>query len=425
MNILLKGIKIIAPDSPYHNQITNIYIEDGIISEIGSETKSCDQIIAEEGLCVSVGWLDMRCWVGEPGLEHKEDFASAAQAAAKGGFTELVCMPDLLPVMQTKNAIGYLQKSSETLPVSFHAAGAVTVDLQGKDLTEMIDLNRAGALAFTDGDTTIQQADVLMKALHYVQYFNGLVIQRPQDKYLSQLGLMHEGLVSTRLGLKGIPALAEELIIARDLQLLEYTGGKIHFSLLSSAGSVERIRQAKAAGLSVTCDVASFQVAFTDENLVNFDTNFKVDPPFRSQQDKEAIIKGLQDDTIDALVSAHKPQDTECKKLEFDLAEFGIINLETAFSVANTHLHQTLSLEQIIQKFTSAPRKILNLPVPAIEIGEKANLTLFHPDKKWIPLAVTTSSKSNNSPFYGTELQGQVLGIIYKNNFVQNPEYQF
>ncbi|GEO07389.1 dihydroorotase [Adhaeribacter aerolatus] len=423
MTILLKGIQIVHPASSYHNQITNLLIENGRIAYIGPEEKSAEQVVAEEGLCVSIGWLDMRTWVGEPGLEYKEDFGTAAQAAAKGGFTEILLMPDLQPVVQTKNAIGYVQQQAISLPVTLHAAGAVTVDVQGKDLTEMIDLNRAGAVAFTDGEATIQQADVLVKALHYVQYFNGLVMQRPRDKYLSQLGLMHEGVVSTRLGLKGIPALAEEVMVARDLQLLEYAGGKLHFSLLSSAGSVECVRQAKAKGLAVTCDIASYQVAFTDEDIIDFDTNYKVDPPFRSQADKAALIQGLQDGTIDALVSAHKPQDTESKKLEFDLAEFGIINLETAFAVANTYLYQQMSLEEIIQKFTIAPRQILNLPLPDIKEGEPANLTLFNPAKKWIPQKGTTASKSDNSPFYGTELRGQVYGILHKNNLVPNPEY--
>ncbi|KAA5547387.1 dihydroorotase [Adhaeribacter rhizoryzae] len=423
MTILLKGIQIIHPASSYHNQITNILIQNGHITYIGPEEKTADQVITEPGLCVSIGWLDMRTWVGEPGLEYKEDFWSAAQAAAKGGFTEIMLMPDLQPVIQSKNAVGYVQQRAVGLPVTLHAAGAVTVDVQGKDLTEMIDLNQAGAIAFTDGEATIQQADVLVKALHYVQYFNGLVMQRPRDKYLSQLGLMHEGIVSTRLGLKGIPALAEEVIVSRDLQLLEYSGGKLHFSLLSSAGSVEKIRQAKAKGLAVTCDIASYQVAFTDEDMIDFDTNYKVDPPFRSPADKAALIEGLQDGTIDALVSAHKPQDTESKKLEFDLAEFGIINLETAFAVANTCLKEALNLENIIQKFTTAPRQILNLPIPNLNEGEPANLTLFNPTKKWVPQKASTASKSDNSPFFGTELQGQVFGIVHKSNLVLNPEY--
>ncbi|MDB5262966.1 MAG: dihydroorotase [Adhaeribacter sp.] len=423
MNILLKGITIIHPASSYHNQTTNLFIQDGRITYIGSDEKSADQVVYEPGLCASVGWFDMRTWVGEPGLEYKEDFASAAGAAAKGGFTEIVLMPDLQPVVQSKNALGYIQQQSANLPVTLHAASAVTVDVQGKDLTEMIDLNQAGAVAFTDGDLPLQQADVLVKALHYVQYFNGLVMQRPRDKYLGQLGLMHEGLVSTLLGLKGIPALAEEVMVARDLQLLEYSGGKLHFSLLSTAGAVKLVRQAKAQGLAVTCDIASYQVAFTDDDIIHFDTNFKVDPPFRSQLDKEALIKGLQDGTIDALVSAHKPQDTESKKLEFDMAEFGIINLETAFAVANTYLNQSLSLEEIVHKFTFSPRNILNLASPEIKEGEKANLTLFNPTKKWCPQSSTSASKADNSPFFGVELQGQVFGIMHKNNLVLNPEY--
>lgn len=423
MRILLKQIKIIDPASPFHQQTSNILIDNGQIAYIGPELKESDHTVEFENLCVSTGWVDLHCWIGDPGLEHKEDFSTAARAAAKGGFTHVLCMPDVQPVNQTKNAIAYIQNQSQYLPVTFLAAAAVSVEVQGNDLTEMIDLYRAGALAFTDGDAGIQRADLLIKALHYVQFFNGLIMQRPKDDRLSQHGLMHEGVVSTRLGLKGIPALAEEVMVSRDLRLLEYAGGKLHFSLLSSAGSISQVREAKARGLAVTCDVASYQVAFTDEHIAEFDTNYKVDPPFRSKTDQEAIIKGLQDGTINVLVSGHKPQDTESKKLEFDLAEFGIINLETAFAVAHTHLASQLSLEQIISKFTDEPRKILGLPNISIKEGETASLTLFAPGKKWIPQVETTFSKSDNSPFYGATLQGQVLGIIHKNEFVRNPEF--
>ena len=423
MRILLRGIQIIDPSSDFHQFTPNILISNGQLVYIGPEEKEHDLIIVGEGLCVSSGWIDMRCWVGDPGLEYKEDFDSASAAAAKGGFTQVVCTPNVQPVHQTKNAIAYIQSKSKTLPVDFLPAAAVSIDAQGKDLTEMIDLHRAGAVAFTDGDNGIQAGDLLIKALQYAQYFNGLIIQRPQDSKISQHGLMHEGITSTQLGLKGIPAIAEEIIVARDLQLLAYTGGKLHFSLLSSAGSINKIREAKAAGLAVTCDVAAYQVAFTDEQVIDFNTDYKVDPPYRSEQDKEAIIEGLRDGTIDVLVSNHKPQDTESKKLEFDLAEFGIINLETAFAVANTYLAQQLSTEQIINKFTQEPRKILGLPEYTIKEGVPANLTIFAPDKEWMPQATSNLSRSQNSPFFDKTLKGQVMGIIYKEQFIRNNQF--
>ena len=423
MRTLIRGIKIIDPASRFHLQTCNIFIQNDLIDYIGPEEREHDLLISEEGLCVSPGWIDMRCWVGDPGLEYKEDFESAAAAAAKGGFTQVVCMPDVLPVQQTKNAIAYVQSKSKTLPVTFLATAAVSVDAAGKDLTEMIDLDRAGVIAFTDGDQGIQGGDLLMKALHYVQYFHGLIMQRPQDSNISQHGLMHEGIASTRLGLKGIPAIAEEIMVDRDLKLLAYTGGKLHFSLVSTAGSINQIRAAKTAGLQVTCDVAAYQVAFTDEEIISFDTNYKVDPPFRSAADRAVIIEGLQDGTIEVLVSNHKPQDTESKKLEFDLAEFGIINLETAFALANTYLAADLALDQIIEKFTSAPRQILSLPDYTIMEGTEINLTFFAPDKEWIPQTNFNLSRSANSPFFGQKLKGQVYGIYYKNQFTQNLEF--
>jgi len=423
MRILLRGIQIIDPKSDYHQLTLNILVQQDQIVYIGPEEKDYDLLIAEEGLCVSSGWIDMRCWVGDPGLEYKEDFDSAAAAAAKGGFTQVVCMPDVQPVHQTKNAIAYIQSKSKLQPVNFLATAAVSMDALGKDLTEMIDLYKAGAVAFTDGDQGIQGGDLLIKALQYVQYFKGLIMQRPQDNKISQHGLMHEGITSTQLGLKGIPAIAEEIMVARDLLLLAYTGGKLHFSLLSTAGSVNLIREAKASGLPVTCDVAAYQVAFTDEQVIQFDTNFKVDPPYRSKQDKEAILEGLRDGTIDVLVSNHKPQDTESKKLEFDLAEFGIINLETAYAVANTFLAPKLKTEQIVSKFTREPRKILGLPDYTIKEGELANLTIFAPNKEWTPQIQNNLSRSYNSPFFGTTLRGQVMGIIYKEQFIRNNEF--
>lgn len=423
MSILLKGITLIDPTSSFNKQIINIVITDGILSYLGTETKECDQVIDGNGLCVSAGWIDMRCWIGDPGLEHKEDIYSAAVAAAKGGFTQILCLPDVDPVIQSKNAINYLQHKSAQLPVSFLAAGSVSADGLGKDLTEMIDLHQAGALAFTDGDTGIQGADLLIKALQYARYFDGLIMQRSQDERLAQHGLMHEGIQSASLGLKGIPALAEDVMIDRDLQLLEYAGGKIHFSLLSTYKSVEKIRKAKAKGLAVSCDIASYQIAFTDEDIQPFDTNYKVNPPFRSKKDRDALVQGLADGTIDILVSGHKPQDTESKKLEFDLAEFGITNLETAFAVANTYLGKSISLENIISKFTTAPRKVLKLPNPVLQEGEVANLTIFNPSKTWVPQMHLRASKSDNSPFYGQTLTGQVFGIVNKNQFITNPEY--
>ena len=425
MQLLLKSVKIIAPQNELHNQVADIYIEDGQINFIGNDlTVSANTtIIQQEGLCISPGWFDMNAWIGDPGFEYKEDLISAASAAAKGGFTQVACLPNVEPVYQTKNSIGYIQNRSVQLPISFFPLGAITAGIQGKDLTEMIDLHVAGSVAFTDGLQPVQQADVLVKALQYVQFFDGLIIQKPENTGLTQHGLMHEGLVSTQLGLKGMPALAEEVLIARDIKLLKYTVGLLHFTLISSGEAVSLIREAKQAGLQVTCDMAAYQTAITDEEVLPFDTNYKVNPPFRTQQDKEALLQGLADGTIDALVTAHRPHDPESKNLEFDLADFGITSLETAFSVANTYIGPKIGLDNLIYKLAYAPRTILRLEIPKIKTGEVANLTIFNPGTHWVPTESATSSKSKNSPFYGQKLQGQVYGIIHKNQLVTNPEY--
>jgi dihydroorotase len=423
MNILFRSVTVYHPASPFHLKKTNLHLQDGKIIYIGADLPEADQTVEEEGLAVSIGWLDLNASVGDPGFEHKETLRSAAEAAAKGGYTEIVCLPNLNPVTQSKNAVAYIRERSVALPVTMHPAAAVTVDTQGKDLTEMIDLHDAGAVAFTDGTASLQNADVLVKALLYLQPFAGVLLNRAENTRLSEHGLMHEGLTSTRLGLKGIPSLAEEIMVSRDLQLLEYAGGRLHFSLLSSAGSVNLIREAKQKGLQVTCDIASYQAAFIDATIEQFDTNYKVKPPFRSDLDRQALIQGVKDGTIDALVSAHHPQDVESKHLEFDLAEFGMINLETSFSVANTYLGEQVGLEKIISLFSVAPRQILQMPLPQIQEGEGANLTFFRPDRKWTPISARTRSRSRNSPFLEKELTGMVYGIVHKNRFFKNPDY--
>jgi dihydroorotase len=423
MKLLLKAVRIYDSSSAYHLQLQDILIENGVITAIGGNSVEVDQIIDLEGLCVSPGWVDLYAQVGEPGLEHKEDIESLAEAAAAGGFSDVLCMPNVQPVVQSKGAINFLKAKSAALPVNLLPAGAVTVDTQGKELTEMIDLQRAGAMAFTDGEKPVQGAEVIVKALQYLQPFNGILMNRPEHTRLTEFGQMHEGIVSTQLGMKGMPALAEEVMVTRDLQLLEYTGGRLHFSLISTAGSVEAIRTAKAKGLQVTCDVASYQAAYTDSTMAPFDTNYKVSPPFRSRQDVDAVLQGLKDGTIDAVVSAHQPQDTESKKLEFDLAEFGMINLETAFAVANSTMAHVLPLEKLIERLTVGPRQILNLPASSIAEGQQACLTLFHPQLKWTPTPGDTRSKSKNSPFLGQELTGQVIGLVNKGQVVLNQSF--
>ncbi|WP_291727936.1 dihydroorotase [Bernardetia sp.] len=377
------------------------------------------EVLECEGACVSVGWCDMRALVTEPGMEHRETLASASKAASKGGFTQVAILPNTQPTIENKENIYFLEQQNRksSSNVEFLAISALTHKTEGKEMTQMHDLHKAGAVAFSDGLKNISHTGVLMRTLQYAQAFDGLIMQLPSDENLST-GHMHEGTTSTRLGLKGLPTIAEEMMIQRDLEILRYTGGKLHFSTISSARSVDLIRKAKAEGLNVTCDIAAYQLSFLDEDLAKnefiFDTNLKVFPPFRNLSDKNAILEGLQDNTIDVIVSNHIPFDEECKKLEFDLADFGIINFQTAFAAIRKQTENLLSLEELIQKMTINPRKILKLKQPQIKEGEKANLTVFYPDEEWTFTKKMNASKSDNSPFFDLEnhLKGKVVATF-------------
>lgn len=419
MDVLFKNVTVFAPDSPFHQQTLNLGLTGNQISYLGPDQPAAPKIINEPGLWVSGGLFDMHAEISEPGFEHKEDSVSIAQAAAAGGFTELLCFANTEPLLQTKNALQALKDQTQPLPVRFHAVGGATINAEGKDLTEILDLHYHGAAAFSDGEMAIQQADVVLKALQYLQLTDSLLINRAEHTRLNDRGQMHEGLVSTRLGLKGLPALAEELSLTRDLELLEFNGGRLHVPFVSSARSVQKIREAKAKGLRVTCGVATYQLAFTDEQIIPFDTNYKVNPPFRSQPDRQALIAGLLDGTIDVLVSGHKAQDVEVKNLEFDHAAFGIINLETALAAALTFAPE-VPLDVVLQKMVINPRKILQLPLPEIKENAEANLTFFQPEVSWTYAAEQVKSKSRNSPFLGKTLKGKIVAVAHKGHFILN-----
>ncbi|MFN6944292.1 MAG: dihydroorotase, partial [Cytophagaceae bacterium] len=380
------------------------------------------EIIESKHLKVSVGWFDMRVSARDPGYEHKDDIKSISHSAAFGGFTGVACLPNTNPPIQSKDVVSYIKSKSQKELVEFFPIAAVTTNLKGEEITEMIDLHHEGAIAFSDADRPIWHSDVFLKTLLYLQKFNGLVINHAEDKFLTQSGLMNEGKVSTGLGLKGMPKLAEELMVERDLKILEYTGGRLHFAHISSPASLELIKSAKKKGLNVTCDIAAYQLALSDASLTSFDTNLKVNPPLRSAADIKYFWKALENDTIDAIVSDHTPQDFESKFLEFDLAEFGMIGLETTFSLVNTY-NKGLELDKIIEKLTLAPRRILNLPIPELKEGEIANLTIFDPESEWVFTEKHIKSKSKNTPFVGVKLKGCVLAVINKGQVCTNKEF--
>jgi len=415
MKILIKQAKILDEQSKYHKKVVDVLITKGQIQKIDkSITDKADKEIKAKGCFLSLGWFDLQTVSGDPGNEHKEDFSSLKAAALAGGFTGLAVLPNNKPVTQTKNDISYLKNQSDV--VDIYPVAAITLDTKGEELTEMIDLHTAGAVAFSDGLKTIWHTDILLKSLQYLQKFDGLLINRPEDIYLNMFGVMNEGESSTMLGMKGMPVLSEVLSIKRDLEVLQYAGGRLHFSNVSTAEGVKLIKSAKKAGLNVTCDVASFQTAFTDSDLADFDTNLKVNPPFRSKKDNKALVKALQDGTIDVIVSAHQPHDEESKKLEFDLADFGVSSLQSTASDI-CRLAEDVDIEHLISKITKAPRELLGLNVPTIEEGEQANLTLLDPKAEWKLDATTNKSKAANSPYWNRKLKGKVSAVINKGEF--------
>ncbi len=433
MQLLIRDARVVDAASSFDGQTVDLFIENGLIRQIGTTLIADEgtQLIEAGNLHVSPGWVDMRASAQDPGFEHKEDLTSLCQAAAAGGFTDVAVLPNTQPVIDAKGTLGYVRRMAEGQPVSIHVIAAITQKAAGENFTDMLDLYHAGAVAFSDGTHPLQNPDLLLKTLQYLQPIGGLLMNRPEETMLTRYGQMHEGVQSTRLGLKGIPALAEEIMIERDLRLLDYVTrvetraeqeGQIrfppalHFSTISTARSVELIRRAKAEGMPVSCDVAVHQLVFDDSALTGFDTNLKVNPPLRGADDVAALWAGLADGTIDAIVSDHQPQDAESKNVEFDMAEFGMIGLETVFGAVMTH-NRGLSLTQLIEKLTTRPRQLLRLPAVTIAEGEPARLTLFDPASSWT--FSETRSKSQNSPFLGQTLKGRVLGTLHQGRYNQ------
>jgi len=411
MKILIQSAEIIDAGSPFHRKKKNVLINAGRITEIGDKNYSADKIIKADGMILSAGWLDLGAFVGDPGLEHKEDLSSLAKAAAAGGFTEVAVLPNTHPPIQSKNEVSYIIQNNDNRLVQIHALASVTKNNKGEELTEMIDLHEAGAVAFTDGLRPVWHTDVFLKTLQYLQKFDGLLIDHPEDIWLNRFGQMNEGVNSTMLGLKGMPRIAEEVAVSKNLKLLDYAGGRLHFAKISTAKTVGLIRTAKKKGLNITCDIPAYQALLDDSLLHDFNTYYKVNPPLREKEDNEALIKGLNDGTIDVLSSGHVPQDEESKNLEFDQADFGIINLQT-FGSQLASLSKWVAMESLIEKVTSNPRRILGLSQPTIDVDAKANLTLFDPSLEYTFSPGDNLSRSKNSPWLGTTLTGKVVATF-------------
>ncbi|MCC5933102.1 MAG: dihydroorotase [Balneolales bacterium] len=409
-----------------YNTVNSLRIRDGKIAETGLNLspENGEQLIDGKGAFLSPGWMDMHVHLREPGLEHKETIKSGCAAAAAGGFTAVACMPNTKPAIHTRDVVEYIVNRSASLPVEVHPIGCVSKDRKGESLAEMADMKEGGAVAFSDDGDPVYNARLMRTALEYAAMLDMPVINHEEDLDLSRPGHMHEGRVSTRLGLAGTPSIAEEVMIARDILLAELTGGHVHVAHISTRRGVEMVREAKAKGIRVTTEVCPHHFDLTDEEVERseFDTNFKMHPPLRTADDVEAMIAGLADGTIDAICTDHAPHSVEEKEVEFIYAPNGILGLQTAWSVVVKQLLDTgrMSLPQVLRTLIDAPRTILRLPVPGLDAGQPANLTLFDTSTKWTYTAVVNKSKSRNSPYLNQTLKGAALGIYNRSQWVPN-----
>ncbi len=412
-DLLLKHCKIIDPRSSFHHTFQDILIREGKIHSIGAEIEvEGAEVINQHGMEVYPGWLDIGVHTNDPGFEHREDMSSVTATAAAGGFTGIVSLPNTRPVVQSKTDINYAQQFSSRQVVQIYPAGALTHNCKGEEITEMLDMHHAGAVLFSDGLHSVKHAGVFLRALQYVKSFDGLVMHHALDPHLAGEGQLHEGFTSTTLGMRGIPALAEEIMIQRDLSLLAYSESKLYLHAISTAGAVEQIRRAKADGLSVTCSVAYLNLLYTDEDLAGFNSDLKVLPPLRSKSDRQALLEGLADGTIDAICSNHVPLEQEQKKLEFSYASFGASGLQTVYSALQTKLKEPLDPGLLAEKLAHGPRSILQLDEIRIEAEAKAELTLCLPADHWSLDRRNNQSKSENNPFWKSILKGKIIGVI-------------
>lgn len=415
MKLIIREAKIIDSKSPFHNQKVDVKINSGIIEKIGSKIPNENgfEEIKFDNLHLSQGWFDSSVSFGEPGFEDRETISNGLNVAAKSGFTAVALQPNSYPIIDNQSQINFVKNKARGAATELYPIGAFTKQSEGKDMAELFDMKNAGAVAFGDYNKNIDNTNLLKIGLQYVQNFDSLIIAFSQEATIKGNGVVNEGIVSTRLGLKGIPNLAEELQISRNLFLLEYTGGKMHIPTISTAKSVELIRNAKAKGLNVTCSVAVHHLVLTDDKLEGFDTRYKVSPPLRTNEDRKALIAGVNDNTIDMITSDHNPIDIEHKKMEFDGAKNGTIGLESAFGA----LTNEIALEKVIDKLT-AGKSHFGIESSSIKEGEKANITLFNPNENWTFGKENILSKSKNSAFLGIQMKGKVYGIYNQGKLV-------
>ncbi len=420
--LVLTGGKIVDPACGYFGP-ANVFISDGKIEKVDKRSKSKPtggKVIDLKGMIVCPGFIDMHVHLREPGREDEETIVTGGEAAAAGGFTSIACMPNTEPPLDNAASIEFVNSRALMSPVKVYPIGSITIGRKGELLTEMMEMSACGAVGFSDDGSGLQNNDLMRRALEYSKTCGAPIISHCEYSDLAASGVMNEGFVSTQLGMKGIPAIAEELMVARDIMLASLTGAKAHIAHVSTAGSVDLIRQAKKSKISVTAEAASQHFTLTDESVKSFDTNLKVNPPLRTQKDVNAVIKGLKDGTIDCIVTDHAPHSTEEKEFEFDYAPFGMIGLETAVGLCVTKLIEGKKLTwlELVELMSSAPARILDIPGGTLEPGEAADITVINPDLDWVVNPDDFKSLSRNTPYSGWNLKGKPIMTIVDGTIV-------
>lgn len=411
MNLLIRNVKVNDPSSILNGTILNVWIKDGLYHRIGKSMEVPDEIpvLDVEGAVISPGWFDMRVYFREPGEEQKETIRTGQQAAAQGGFTGVLLMPSTVPPLQSNADISFVKRQSSGHLVEVHPSGVLTENREGKDISGMYDMKLSGAVAFTDDKKAVSNSGVMLRAMQYAGNVGSVVIAYADDQGLTAKLQANESPVTTLLGFKGAPAIAEEIAIRRDCSLVAYSGQLLHFSGISTKEGVDAIREAKKNKLPVTAEVYVYHLLLDDAALNSFDSNFKVKPPLRSPDDVLALREAVLDGTIDVVCSDHSPEDQESKDVEFDFAANGMISLESFYGVLQESFRGKLSDHRLYEVLVLNPRKILGLGVPHIREGENANFTVYHPSLQWKFTKDIVLSKSSNSPFFGKEFSGKVL----------------
>lgn len=416
MSLLLNSVTVSDTTSKYFNSKVNILIDSkGYVKKI-SKNKISDKVkkvVDLEGLFISESWFDFNANFCDPGYEYKENLKSGVHVAINSGFLDVLITPNTNPIIQTKADVSYIQEKSLNNFCKIHPSAAISKNFNGKDLNDIIDLHNSGVKAFTNSYSCKESSEMIMNSLLYLNQIDTLLITKPKDRSFSD-GVVNNGYYSNTVGLKGIPRISESIAVERDLSILEYVGGKIHFSGISTKESVSIIRDAKTKKLNVTCDVPIHNLILDDSNVVSFDPNYKVDPPLRTKDDIDALIDGVNDGTIDIIASHHEPQDIDTKKCEFEKANFGVISLQTFFSNI-VQLSRKIRLENLIKTFSTNPKKILGVETYSVVEGSKASFTVFDPDGSWDYNENSNLSKSINSPWLNWSLKGKVKAVIKDN----------